>query len=258
MPHSIRNIPIFPLGMVGFPDVQVPLTIFEARYRVLFSTLLAGGHDIDEDLVQKESEFLGSKEFGTVWQTDRNSIAEVGTLLKIQAHHTVKDGRLIVQTTGTRRFRLLKILQYQPVLLARCEMIDDSDGDAESPEAEAAKEATVVAFQGLNHLITRLQREGSPSPIAISEEDIQQMSPSTFSYKVANMFGQANFQYEILKEDSTVKRLNVLQTTLEGQNKYLQAVVALKDVGSTSDAKPDVAPPGSKKDDVSDSRESDR
>lgn len=72
---SIRRLPIFPLGMVAFPTaqasssvhlvgysaaegfarmartrltyasartMQVPLTIFEARYRVLFSTLLAG------------------------------------------------------------------------------------------------------------------------------------------------------------------------------------------------------------------------
>lgn len=230
--QSIRNLPLFPLGMVAFPNTQVPLTIFEARYRVLFSTLLAGGHDIDEDLVQRDSEFLGSKEFGMVWLSDQGGVAKIGTLLQIKAHHMVKDGRLIIQSTGSRRFRILKILQSRPVLLARCEMVDDTSGDGETPEAEVAKEAVMTAFKDVHHLITRLRPEDQPS--ALSEEEIEQMSPAAFSYQIAQLFAQATpYQQHILQEDSTVKRLNQLQTVLEKHSKYLQAVVALNDVGST-------------------------
>lgn len=37
-----EKIPIFPLSSVALPAAEFPLQIFEARYRVLFSTLLAG------------------------------------------------------------------------------------------------------------------------------------------------------------------------------------------------------------------------
>ena len=37
-----ERLPIFPLGIVALPAADVPLQIFEARYRVLFSTLMAG------------------------------------------------------------------------------------------------------------------------------------------------------------------------------------------------------------------------
>jgi ATP-dependent Lon protease len=37
-----EKLPIFPLSMVALPAADVPLQIFEARYRVLFATLLAG------------------------------------------------------------------------------------------------------------------------------------------------------------------------------------------------------------------------
>jgi ATP-dependent Lon protease len=43
--------------LVAAPGGDVPLQIFEARYRVLFNTLLAGADDVDEGLVDEESPF---------------------------------------------------------------------------------------------------------------------------------------------------------------------------------------------------------
>lgn len=54
-------LPIFPLGLVALPDGVVPLHIFEARYRVLFNTLLHGEKDVDDDMVDMESPFRGTK-----------------------------------------------------------------------------------------------------------------------------------------------------------------------------------------------------
>jgi len=51
------QLPIFPLSLVAAPGGDVPLQIFEARYRVLFNTLLAGADDVDEGLVDEESPF---------------------------------------------------------------------------------------------------------------------------------------------------------------------------------------------------------
>jgi Lon protease-like protein len=37
-----EQLPLFPLNLVALPTIECPLQIFEARYRVLFTTLLAG------------------------------------------------------------------------------------------------------------------------------------------------------------------------------------------------------------------------
>ena len=63
-PATRFTLPIFPLSVVALPSATVPLMIFEARYRVLFSTLLAGMPGVEEGLVQAESPFCGTKKFG--------------------------------------------------------------------------------------------------------------------------------------------------------------------------------------------------
>ena len=49
----LKSLPLFPLNLVAFPGADVPLHIFEARYRVLFNTLLDGA---DECVVREVEE----------------------------------------------------------------------------------------------------------------------------------------------------------------------------------------------------------
>ena len=91
---DVRTLPVFPLGVVPVPFQNVPLHIFEARYRVLFSTLLYGESDIDEGLADPESEFAGSKEFGMCYIDKEGNIASVGSLLNIGQHQKLDDGKL--------------------------------------------------------------------------------------------------------------------------------------------------------------------
>ena len=58
---------IFPLNIVAFPASPCPLHIFEARYRVLFSTLLKGADDLEEGLIQDDKSFAGTRRFGMCW-----------------------------------------------------------------------------------------------------------------------------------------------------------------------------------------------
>ncbi|GFH32734.1 Lon N-terminal domain-containing protein, partial [Haematococcus lacustris] len=77
------TLPIFPLNVVALPSQTVPLMIFEARYRVLFSTLLHGEEGVDEGLVQKDSPFAGTKRFGMCFVDKEGRLASVGTTLEI-------------------------------------------------------------------------------------------------------------------------------------------------------------------------------
>ena len=51
--RTVRDFPIFPLGLVALPHELVPLHIFEPRYRTMF-----------EECLERDSEF------GIVWASD--------------------------------------------------------------------------------------------------------------------------------------------------------------------------------------------
>lgn len=120
--------------MVAFPHADVPLHIFEARYRVLFSTLLQGDDGIDEGLVSAEKPWAGTRSFGLSWSDGAGGVAGVGTRLSIKRHATLPDGRLFVESVGVERFRIKSVVQTSPIVVAEVEilpeLLDDASGKA--------------------------------------------------------------------------------------------------------------------------------
>ena len=58
-------------------------------------------HRIDEGLVQSDSPFKASKQFGITYVTGRGAVAEVGTLMEIVDYAPLgSEGRLLIQNTG--------------------------------------------------------------------------------------------------------------------------------------------------------------
>lgn len=150
-------------GMVALPHQDVQLQIFEARYRVLFHTLLAGGagcaslhcsyqrhaeqHDntrhasgrkfacrIVEDLVQEDSPFKGSKRFGMCLLTG-DGLSTYGTVLEVIHHKVLPDARLLTVSKGRERFKLVKIIQERPVLLCEVEYLEDNEDEESLQDA---------------------------------------------------------------------------------------------------------------------------
>ena len=59
---------------------------------------------IDEGLVQDDSPFLGSKQFGITYVTGRGAVAEIGTLMEIVDFAPIgSEGRLFINNKGTLR-----------------------------------------------------------------------------------------------------------------------------------------------------------
>ena len=73
-----ETLPIFPLGLVALPAADVPLQIFEARYRVLFSTLLAGSAGVDEGLVNADKPWAGRRQFGMAFFDQKSQVGGRG------------------------------------------------------------------------------------------------------------------------------------------------------------------------------------
>jgi ATP-dependent Lon protease len=87
---TIDSLPLFPLGLVLYPDETLPLHIFEERYKDLTQYCLE--HDVP---------------FGILLSRDDGGLAEVGTTARIQrVVNEYADGRMDIVVEGEERFRL--------------------------------------------------------------------------------------------------------------------------------------------------------
>jgi Lon protease-like protein len=106
--RTVRDFPIFPLGLVALPHEYVPLHIFEPRYRTMFSECL-----------ERDSEF------GIVWATDEG-LRATGCACEItKVIERMEDGRLNVLTRGTRPFRIVAEQDDMPYPAATVEFLED-------------------------------------------------------------------------------------------------------------------------------------
>ena len=88
----MEEIGLFPLGLVLLPTEQVPLHIFEPRYRELIAECLEAGEP-----------------FGLVFADD-DGLRSVGTLASVvEVTDRFDDGRLNVVVEGGERFRLVEL-----------------------------------------------------------------------------------------------------------------------------------------------------
>lgn len=133
MPH---RLPLFPLKVVAFPGLAMPLHIFEPRYRRLLADCLAGDGGFGLVPVGEGGE--------------APSPGSVGCLMRIARHEALPDGRANIIVTGERRFLLTRYLdEGTPYYLGMVEEFDDDPGSAPAPDLVAAVRELAEAYLGL-------------------------------------------------------------------------------------------------------------
>lgn len=128
---------MFPLGMVALPGSNVPLHIFEDRYRQMVRELQAGDGRFGIVLIERGSEVGGGDER-----------AKIGTRMRISEAQEFDDGRWAILAVGEDPIRVTQWLPDDPYPLALVEVIDQgTDPTAEDLElAEGAvRRAHVLA-----------------------------------------------------------------------------------------------------------------
>jgi ATP-dependent Lon protease len=117
----MEEIGLFPLGLVLLPTEQVPLHIFEPRYRELIRECL--DHD---------------REFGLVYSDDEG-LRSVGTRAAVvEILEEFGDGRLDIVVAGRERFRLVELTSGRVFQTARVDRIADSLDPADPAVVERA------------------------------------------------------------------------------------------------------------------------
>lgn len=93
------TIPLFPLNVVLFPGMMLPLHIFEDRYKIMIKECLATGQVFG--VVLAKSKQAQAPNVTNLYSDD---LYEVGTTARITAVENLKEGRMNLITVGQERF----------------------------------------------------------------------------------------------------------------------------------------------------------
>src|SRR5688572_2686508 len=124
------SIPLFPLpNVVLFPNVFLPLHIFEPRYRRMVSDALEGDRIIGMVLLRPG------------WEADyegRPSVYPIGCAGLITHAESLPDGRHNIVLRGLEKFRVVSETEHRGYRVADVEtlMEDVTDGERVSIRAE--------------------------------------------------------------------------------------------------------------------------
>lgn len=178
----MNELGLFPLSLVLLPTEQVPLHIFEERYKDLIEECL------DDDA-----------EFGIVY-ADESGIREIGTRAAVLEVLTrFEDGRMNILIEGGDRFELRELTSGRSFQTGDILPIEDVDDSADASTVERARA-----------LFDRL-REMTSSEIAVPDADTPQLS----YVLAARVELAAEAKLELLAETSEKTRLERVCQLLE-------------------------------------------
>lgn len=119
-----QELPIFELPLVLLPGEQVPLHIFEERYKRMVGRSLEQG-----------------KPFGIVLRDDEGARAIGCTARVADVTERFEDGRMNIVVSGEAPFRVIDRFEAPGYPAGEVEVIGEEDGIADEDSADAAREA---------------------------------------------------------------------------------------------------------------------
>ena len=195
--RGVRELPLFPLPLVLFPGVPLPLHVFEERYRRLLADVRASNNLFGLSYFASESA-----------ADDRPPAGHVGCATEVVEVHPLPDGRSNILTLGVVRYRVAEYVERgDPYLVARVEFFEDEDEDAQVVRRRTA-EVTEMFMR-----IARAMRTANDERGALP--DLPQDDPERLSFLVAAVVEMdAEAKQRLLEMRSTSERLRRLYALL--------------------------------------------
>jgi len=203
------EIPLFPLpNLVLFPQVAVPLHIFEERYKLMISRCIDQSDVFGLVLLRDGAE-----------QESEETIHRTGVTARIVEVEKLEDRRLNILCAGESRFRVLEFTGHEPYWTAEVELVDDIEDEDES--------------EGVYERVSRLYRKAMELTSRVKEMEIPNLdlpqSPLGLSYMVSYVLDlKAERKQELLEIPSPFLRLTALVDDLESIILQLEQQVSLQ------------------------------
>ncbi|HEY5885106.1 MAG TPA: LON peptidase substrate-binding domain-containing protein [Pyrinomonadaceae bacterium] len=195
--RGISELPVFPLSVVLFPGVPLPLHIFEPRYRQMLDDIRAGNN-------------LFGLSYFDVSTTDKEvpPVGTIGCVAEVTEAQALPDGRSNILTIGLIRYRLENYVERgDPYLVARVSFFEDEEEDVDL--LREASQEVAEHFSRIARAVRIINDERASLP------DITDTEPQRLSFLVAAaMEVDANVKQELLELRSTSERLTRLREML--------------------------------------------
>jgi ATP-dependent Lon protease len=191
------RIPLFPLNVVLFPGEQLPLHIFEPRYRRMVR------------------ECLDSKSpFGMLLALP-DGIVRVGCTAEIlEVIKRYQDGRMDIITVGRDPFRVVELFSGDALLEGHIDYLEDTDS--------AAAPQSIKQLVELYETCHTLLFSGIP-------KDFDSVSPDQLSYTIAAALPLDHlWKQQLLELRTESERQHRLSTYLRDWAPHLQKVETLR------------------------------
>jgi Lon protease-like protein len=216
----LRDVPLFPLNTVLFPQMLLPLQIFEPRYRIMINECLRDNKPFGVILI--EGNFPDAKEdsMGNPINEAIPGLYRVGTLAKITEVTRLEDGRLIISTVGTERFKLLDYYEVKPYMTGDIEIWPDGDIDASTPVVTQLVSGVIEIFQKYLEVLMNLAHK------RIEGLDIPE-DPATLSYLIPHWLIQISMEdkQQLLEAADPNLRLEQELSVLNNETEFLNKIM---------------------------------
>ena len=179
-------LPLFPLQVVLLPDAELPLHIFEDRYKEMIAEVL-------RDKI----------EFGVVLANERGIVNTGCTATVERVLREYPDGRLDILTLGRRRFEIERVNEERAFLRGEVDYFDDDvDNDVDNDDQTLPEdESRARAIAGYNEL----RALTADSPLPRSETFDPQLS-----FRLARPIHDLGLRQALLTARSEAERLRQL------------------------------------------------
>ncbi|HEY1402564.1 MAG TPA: LON peptidase substrate-binding domain-containing protein [Pyrinomonadaceae bacterium] len=195
--RGVSELPLFPLPLVLFPGVPLPLHIFEERYRRMLADVRAGNNLFG----------LSYFDLNTATNT-RPPVGHVGCAAEVVESQLLPDGRSNILTVGLIRYRAVEYVEMgEPYLVGRVEFFEDEREDDELLAARAHEVAEL--FRRIARAVRTLNDDRASLP------DLPDAEPERLSFLVAAaMELDAEAKQSLLELRSGAERLKRISALL--------------------------------------------
>lgn len=171
---DMYEIPLFPLNVVLFPGMPLPLHIFEERYKVMITDCIRDNQPFGVVLIEE----------GLPEEGDLARPVAIGCTAEIAQVQPLDQGRMLIMTVGRERFRVVKVEDHdKPYLMGVVESAPLEITDEEWQENGAdVLEPLVIEY--LNKLARVGTLEIEPDQIPSDPEGLVYMAATLIQIPV--------------------------------------------------------------------------
>jgi Lon protease-like protein len=194
-------LPLFPLQVVLLPGSQLPLHIFEDRYKEMIGEVLRD-----------------KLEFGVVLASEKGIVNTGCTATVDRVLREYPDGRLDILTRGRRRFEVLLLNDERSFLRGAVEFFDDDEPDPAEPAGSDLLRNVIAGFTELDSMDPNAPNTGDPR----------------LSFRLAQEVPDLGFRQTLLTMRSEAERMRRIADFLPGFLERRKRVQHTKNVAGSN------------------------